>query len=154
MKEWVFQIGKIPAILYGEKTDKVYLFIHGKCGYKEEAKEFGEIVCPHGWQVLGIDLPEHGNRKGETNTFVPWYVVPELQTVMAYARQNWSCIALRANSIGAWFSMLAFSGRAAGEEPICFARPEHEEPDPNHDAASWYNGRRSSGIQDGSNRLW
>ena len=109
MKEWVFQIGKIPAILYGEKTDKVYLFIHGKCGYKEEAKEFGEIVCPRGWQVLGIDLPEHGNRKGETNTFVPWYVVPELQTVMAYAQQNWSCIGLRANSIGAWFSMLAFS---------------------------------------------
>lgn len=109
MKEKAFQIEKIPAILYGEKADKVYLFIHGKCGYKEEAKEFGEIVCPRGWQVLGIDLPEHGIRKGETDTFDPWHVIPELQTVMAYAQQHWSRIALRANSIGAWFSMLAFS---------------------------------------------
>ena len=32
---------------------------------------------------------------------------------MAFARQRWSCVALRATSIGAWFSMLAFS-----QEPL------------------------------------
>ena len=108
MKEVLFQIGQIPAVQYGEDADKVYLFVHGKCGYKEEAKAFAEIVCPRGWQVLGIDLPEHGSRKGETDAFDPWHVAPELQTVMEYAWVHWSHIALRANSIGAWFSMLAF----------------------------------------------
>ena len=101
MKETVFQIGQIPAVLYGEEADKVYLFVHGKCGYKEEAEDFAETVCPRGWQVLGIDLPEHGSRKGETDAFDPWHAVPELQTVMVYAREHWSRIALRANSIGA-----------------------------------------------------
>ena len=113
MNKIAFQIQDIPAVLYGEESDKLYLFVHGKCGYKEEAKDFAEIVCPRGWQVLGIDLPEHGSRKGETDVFDPWHVVPELQTVMNYARAHWSRIALRANSIGAWFSMLAFR-----EEPL------------------------------------
>lgn len=110
MKEVLFQIGHIPAALYGKESDQVYLFVHGKCGCKEEAKNFAEITCPRGWQVLGIDLPEHGSRKGEADAFDPWHVVPELQSVMAYAKANWSCIALRATSIGAWFSMLAFQG--------------------------------------------
>lgn len=108
IEEAVLQIEHIPAILYGEKRDGVYLFVHGKCGCKEEAKDFAELVCPLGWQVLGIDLPEHGSRKGETGGFDPWHAVPELRAVMAYARTRWSRIALRANSIGAWFSMLAF----------------------------------------------
>lgn len=113
MKEVLFQIEQLPAVLYGEEAEKIYLFVHGKCGYKEEAKDFAEIVCHQGWLVLGIDLPEHGSRKGETDAFDPWHVVPELQIVMEYAREHWSRIALRANSIGAWFSMLAFQ-----EEPL------------------------------------
>lgn len=102
-----FKIGAIPAALYGAKSDQLYLFVHGKCGCKDEAADFAEIACPNGWQVLGIDLPEHGERKGETG-FDPWHVVPELQSVMEYARLRWAHIALRATSIGAWFSMLAF----------------------------------------------
>lgn len=113
MQEAVFQIESLPAVLYGGETDKVYLFIHGKNGCKEEAKAFAELACPLGWQVLGIDLPGHGVRKGEGDAFTPWCVVPELQTVMSFARRNWKSIALRADSIGAWFSMLAF-----GAEPL------------------------------------
>lgn len=37
-------------------------------------------------------------------------MVPELQTVLAYLQQHWQGIRLRANSIGAYFSMLAFAG--------------------------------------------
>lgn len=110
IEEAVLQIEHIPAILYGEKRDGVYLFVHGKCGCKEEAKDFAELVCPLGWQVLGIDLPEHGSRKGETGGFDPWHAVPELRALMAYVRVHWGRVALRANSIGAWFSMLAFQG--------------------------------------------
>lgn len=112
MKETEFDIRGIPAVLYGEEADGVYLFIHGKCGCKEEAVDFAGTVCLWGWQVLAIDLPEHGSRKGETDAFDPWHVVPELQTVLAYAKEHWSRFRLRANSIGAWFSMLAFSEEA------------------------------------------
>lgn len=54
-----------------------------------------------------MDLPGHGSRKGEKGTFDPWHAVPELRTLWDYAAARWSHVALRATSIGAWFSMLA-----------------------------------------------
>lgn len=108
MKKGVLKIKNIPAILWGEKSDMLYLFIHGKCGCKEEAETFANIVCRKGWQVLSIDLPEHGERKQEINMFNPWTAVPELQLVRDYIKQRWKTIGLRANSIGAWFSLQAY----------------------------------------------
>jgi alpha-beta hydrolase superfamily lysophospholipase len=104
-----FKIDHIPAIRWGKPSEKVYLFVHGKCGCKEEAEVFAEIACTKGWQVLSIDLPEHGERKDEANTFDPWHVVPEMKYVMGYAKQHWINVALNANSIGAWFSMLSYA---------------------------------------------
>lgn len=109
MKETVFQIEHIPAVLYGQESDRVFLFIHGKHGCKEGAKPFAETVCPKGWQVLALDLPEHGARRGGDETLAPWHVVPEVQTVLAYIQSRWSRVALRADSIGAWFGMLALA---------------------------------------------
>ena len=102
---------KIPAALYGAEGERVWLYIHGKCGCKEEAEPFAELVCPRGWQVLSIDLPEHGGRKGSEKGFVPWDAVPELEGLLAFAQARWSQIALRATSLGAWFSLLAFGGK-------------------------------------------
>lgn len=110
MREERFMIGAAPAVLYGEPGDRLYLFVHGKCGRKEEGEAFAEIAGPKGWQVLAIDLPGHGERKGMESGFDPWHIVPELRSVLAYARQRWAHIALRATSIGAWFSMQAFAG--------------------------------------------
>lgn len=101
-------ICSIPGVLYGDTKDRLYLFIHGKSGCKEEAAAFAEIACPKGCQVLSIDLPGHGERKDEMASFVPWKVVPELQRVINYAKERWHQISLRANSIGAWFSMQAY----------------------------------------------
>lgn len=42
--------------------------------------------------------------------FAPWEVVPELQAVYGFAQQRWKTIRLYANSIGAYFSLLAFRG--------------------------------------------
>ncbi len=109
MRESYIKIESIPTVVWGDKTDKVYLFIHGKFGCKEDAKAFAEIVSLKGWQVVSIDLPEHGERKEEKDSFDPWHVVPELTSVMGYIKQQWSKIALCANSIGAWFSMLSFA---------------------------------------------
>ena len=113
MQTFKFSIGRVPAVLYGEAADRVFLFIHGKCGCKEEAAGLAEQAVPCGWQVLGVDLPGHGARADEADRFVPWEVVPELRTVLAYARERWRQVALRATSIGAWFSMLAFA-----DEPL------------------------------------
>lgn len=110
MENRKFMIDKIPAVLYGETSEKCFLYIHGKLGCKEEAESFAEIACTKGWQVLGIDLPEHGERKQEKGRLNPWCVVPELQTVLGYMQQHFKMMGLRANSIGAWFAMQSFDG--------------------------------------------
>lgn len=97
-----------PAILWNMQSDKAYLVLHGKSGCKEEAETFSAIACSLGWQVLSVDLPGHGERKGEDDTFYPWNAVPELQMVMKWAKTRWHRVAFRANSIGAWFAMLAY----------------------------------------------
>lgn len=102
------EIRGIPAVLYGNPSGKVYLFVHGKLGFKEEAEAFAEIACPTGYQVLSVDLPEHGERKDMRDAFNPWTVVPELRLAMSYIKTHWNEVSLRANSIGAYFSMLAF----------------------------------------------
>lgn len=109
MKQERLLIGGIPAVIYGEKSNNVYLFVHGQGGNKEEAESFAEIVSLKGFQVLSIDLPEHGEREKGTNSFYPWIIVPELQKVWEYISKRWQHISIRTNSIGAWYSMLAFS---------------------------------------------
>lgn len=71
MRETSFQIGQIPALLCGDEADKVYLFVHGRHGCKEEGRAFAEAVGPLGWQVLAIDLPEHGERTGQRPALTP-----------------------------------------------------------------------------------
>ena len=106
-----YQIGSIPAVLYGTgaPSEKGYLFLHGQGGNKEEAAAFAQIAVPSGYQVLGIDLPQHGERAAMASGFDPWTVMPELQEVLTERKAHWHELRLRANSIGAYFSMLAFS---------------------------------------------
>ncbi len=108
-----FEIGCVPAIVWGSEARQLYLYIHGQGGNKEEAAILAEHVCSMGFQVLSVDLPEHGARKNEAGiTFDPWHAVPELKRVMAYAKAHWDRISLFANSIGAWFSMLGLADEA------------------------------------------
>ena len=60
-------IGPVPAVIYGAPSDRGYLFLHGKMGCKDEGADYANIVCPKGWQVLAIDLPEHGQRAGRSS---------------------------------------------------------------------------------------
>ena len=89
MQEQNIQIGRIPAVVYGTGSENVWLFIHGKQGCKEEGASFAETACANGWQVISIDLPEHGERRGGAEELVPWTVVPELRSVMEYIRKRW-----------------------------------------------------------------
>lgn len=75
----------------------------------------------HGWQVVSIDLPEHGERKGLPELFTPVQIIPELQRVYETLRSRWKTVGLYATSMGAWFSMQALPGEEL--ERCLFASP-------------------------------
>ena len=120
MKTEPFQIHTIPAVLYGEPANQGYLFLHGQMGRKEEAEAFAQVVCPKGIQVLSIDLPAHGERQNRGEKLLPWTAVPDIRAALEWTEHRWKTISLWANSIGAYFAMLAFDGpdRALLVSPI------------------------------------
>ena len=121
MKKQTLTMAGIPAILYGERSRRVYLYIHGKNGCKEEAERFANTACEAGWQVLAIDLPEHGSRKNGPERLLPWAAVPEIQAVYARMQPVWKHIRLYGVSIGAWLAMQAL--QAQKPERALFVSP-------------------------------
>ena len=39
----------IPALLWGESSEDLYLFVHGKCSRKEDAAPFAELAVKKGF---------------------------------------------------------------------------------------------------------
>ena len=107
MEKIKLEVAGIPAVLYGKRSRKVYLYVHGKNGSAAEAARFARTACPAGWQVLAVDLPEHGTRKNSPEKLVPWVVTRELQAVYARMQPVWKHIRVYGVSIGAWFAMQA-----------------------------------------------
>ncbi len=112
MKIEELRFGEIPGLLYTVQADRAFLFVHGKGGNKEEAALLAETACEKGWDVVGIDLPGFGQRTAEAERFVPWGAGPELREVYAELKTRYSAVALFANSIGAYFSLLALGDKA------------------------------------------
>ena len=79
---------------------RAILYIHGKGGSAGEADHF-RAVCP-GFDVLGVDY------QGE----LPWEAAPQIAAAYDAARRQYDHIILLANSIGAYFAMLALGDRA------------------------------------------
>lgn len=102
------KIKHIPALLWGEKSDKAYIFVHGSMSCKEDAQLFAEVAVPRGYQVLSFDLPEHGERKNDALPCDVQNCTHDLAAVGEYALQNFRGISLFANSLGAYFSLLAY----------------------------------------------
>ena len=98
MKTQRFQIGTIPAVLYGEPAKQGYVFLHGQMGRKEEAEAFAQVVCPKGYQVLSIDLPGHGARQERGEELLPWTAVPDIRAAGDWAERHWKAVSLRATS--------------------------------------------------------
>lgn len=95
-------------MLYGAKKDKLFVCVHGLCGNKEEAERFAKVALYGDYQVLAVDLPEHGERKDGVK-LVPWEAIDELKAVMDYAVKKWR-VSVRAVSIGAYYSLMSFCG--------------------------------------------
>ena len=69
MKIEKIKINNIPSIIWGEKSQKVYIAIHGNMSNKEDEviKILADKIVDKGYQLISFDLPEHGERKSDTN---------------------------------------------------------------------------------------
>ncbi len=103
----------IPALVWGEHSDKVFIAVHGKMSCKENFEVFADAANRRNYQVLSFDLPEHGERKNESFACNPWNGVHDLHAILQYAKRRWIEFSIYAESLGAYFSLLAFP-----DEPI------------------------------------
>lgn len=105
------KINNIPSIIWGEKSNKVFIAIHGNMSSKEDEviKTLADKVINKGYQLLSFDLPEHGERKLDTNYLCKVQnCINDLKLIIEYAKTNYSEINIWACSIGAYFSLLAY----------------------------------------------
>ena len=105
-----FDVNGIPAILWGEPSDQLYLFVHGKMSSKEAAEQFASIALEKGYQTLSFDLAQHGERTDETKLDV-FSGIHDLNAAADYAFSHWKHISLYACSIGAYFSLQTYADR-------------------------------------------
>lgn len=110
MKQNFIKIGNIPAIIWGEDSENLIVAVHGNLSNKADTpiEILAEHAAQHNHQVLSFDLPEHGDRKNEDTLCKVQICVKELSQIMEYAKKNWKHINLFANSMGAYFSLLAY----------------------------------------------
>lgn len=105
------KINDIPAIIWGEKSSKVFIAVHGNMSNKEDEviKLLAERVISKGYQLLSFDLPEHGERKENTKYLCKVQnSVKDLNSIIEYAKKKYNEINLWACSMGAYFSLLAY----------------------------------------------
>jgi alpha-beta hydrolase superfamily lysophospholipase len=110
MKKDHLLIERIPAILWVEPSDKLFIAVHGNMSSKDDSVIviFVEEAIDKGYQVLSFDLPGHGERKGEDDVCKVENCVRDLTVIMAYAQTIASNINVFACSMGAYFSLLAY----------------------------------------------
>lgn len=104
------KIRGIPAIVWGEESDRAFLFVHGKMSSKEDAGAFARIAQEKGYQTISFDLPAHGERAQERERCDIWNGMRDLTTVGDYVFANWKEVSLFACSLGAYFSLNAYPG--------------------------------------------
>ncbi|MGL4914360.1 MAG: alpha/beta hydrolase [Romboutsia sp.] len=110
MKKNYFKIENIPAILWGESSDNIFIAVHGNMSHKEDdtITIFAKQATKLGYQVISFDLPEHGERNKEGTLCKVQVCVKELALIFNYIKQNWSNISVFACSMGAYFSLLSY----------------------------------------------
>ena len=111
MKTLKIIIEGIPAIIWGEASEKVYIHVHGKMSRKEYAEAFAEIAEKKGYQTLSFDLPEHGERTDGNDWCDLWNGIHDLNVIADYAFSKWNHVFLYACSLGAYFSLHTYSNR-------------------------------------------
>ena len=77
--------------------DRALLYVHGMGGSAAEAEQFASL-CP-GCEVVGAEIAD----------FTPWGAREPIRSAFAALRGRHESVSLLANSIGAYFAMLALS---------------------------------------------
>lgn len=111
MKKEQIIINNIPSILWGEKSNKVFIAVHGNMSNKEDEviKILADNITSKGYQLISFDLPEHGERQDNKEYLCKVQnCVKDLTYVIEYAKSNYAEINLWACSMGAYFSLLAY----------------------------------------------
>ncbi|NFG24327.1 alpha/beta hydrolase [Clostridium botulinum] len=105
-----FKISNIPTVLWGERSEKIFIAVHGNMSNKEDTviEILAKEAIKKGYQVLSFDLPEHGERKNESTPCKVQYCVSDLSVIMNYVKERWKEVSLFACSMGAYFSLLAY----------------------------------------------
>ena len=105
------KINNIPSIIWGEKSSKVFIAVHGNMSNKEDKviEILANKVTNKGYQLISFDLPEHGERKIDNNYLCKVQnCVNDLKQIIEHAKTNYNEINIWACSIGAYFSLLAY----------------------------------------------
>ena len=108
MRQEHIDIQGIPALVWGEPSDKVYLCVHGKMSCKESVEGLARIAEEKGYQTISFDLPQHGERQGESDRCDIWNGVHDLTVVADYVFSRWQEVSLYACSLGAFFALHAY----------------------------------------------
>jgi uncharacterized protein len=111
MMKQEIKIEGIPAIVWGEKSNNLFIAVHGNMSNKADDAIviFAEEASSRGYQVLSFDLPEHGDRKEEEYACKVQNCVHDLEIIMRYAQNLSNDISIFACSMGAYFSLLAYN---------------------------------------------
>lgn len=110
-------IENIPALLWGESSEKIYVVVHGYMSNKEDQfiQIFAEEAVASGYQVLSFDLPEHGARKNDDYKCSVQNGTRDLEIIMKYAEGLSKDISLLACSMGAYFSLMAYKNKSLNQ---------------------------------------
>ena len=123
MTKNTIKINNIPALLWGEKSNKLFIAVHGNLSHKEDTviELLANEAIKKGYQVLSFDLPEHGDRKGEETPCKVQHCVHDLIEIGKYAQEHWDQVSLFACSMGTYFSLLTY--RDIGLKTALFLSP-------------------------------
>lgn len=109
MKQEHINVDGVPAILWGEPSECLYLYVHGKMANKECAESFAHIADTRGWRTLSFDLPAHGERAEQNERCDIWNGMRDLKLVADYAKGHYKRLRLFACSLGAFFSLHSYA---------------------------------------------
>lgn len=102
-------IKNIPATIWGEPSEKVFLFTHGRMGSKDDAQLFASIAEEFGYQTISFDLPEHGERKENSSYKCTIFnCMEDAKTIAEYTFKNWAYVSLYGCSLGAQICLQTF----------------------------------------------
>lgn len=94
----------------GENSSRMFIAVHGNMSSKSDIPIIilAEEASKLGYQILSFDLPEHGDRVKEHIPCKVQNCISDLEEIIEYAKEHSTSISLMANSIGAYFSLLAY----------------------------------------------